>query len=183
LNIWGHSKEFSGLGFFGIQRTKPSSFVRAYWLVLVFSLLLDQASKWVVIQTMMLHQSIPLINGVFHLTYLRNTGAAFSLLAEYDTPWRFVLFVGIASVAFLALTVAAYRERERGLGFLLPLGLISGGAVGNLMDRLFRSGNVVDFIEVSYQSFHWPVFNLADSSVFVGVAWLLLMTLRDSQQK
>jgi len=151
-----------------------------YWMVVAIGLAVDQLTKWIVTQTMDLNQSVPLLGEIVSLTHVRNTGAAFSLLANVDAAWKLYLFAGIAVIAFAAMTVAAFRERERGAAWLLPLGLVSAGSLGNLIDRLTVRA-VIDFIDVSYRSFHFPVFNVADSAVCVGVAWLVLLSWNDGK--
>ena len=180
MNLWGYSKEFDGNRLVsGMHSRKKGvlSGVAWYWIVLAVILTLDMLSKWLVTQTLVLHQSVSLAGSFLRLTYVRNTGAAFSLLADFHSPWRLVLFVTVPVVAFLLLTYLAYREKHHRFRTLCPLGLVSGGALGNLLDRIF-SGTVVDFIDVSIGSFHWPVFNLADSAVVIGVGWLLFSTFR-----
>jgi len=185
MNIWGYSREFKESRIVyggGRRRSSFSGAIRFYWLIFAVTLILDMLSKWIVIQTMVLHQSIPLVGTILKLTYVRNTGAAFSLLAYYNTPWRTALFVGVAVIAIVVLTIIAYREKNRGKMFMLPLGLVCGGALGNLLDRLI-SGTVVDFIDFSYRDFHWPVFNLADSAVVIGVFWLFFITFRNQPKR
>ncbi|MCK5243576.1 signal peptidase II, partial [bacterium] len=139
--------------------------------------ILDIISKWIVTHTMVLYQSIPLLGQILKLTYVRNTGAAFSLLANVDSPWRTAFLIAVKSVAVIVLTIVAYYEQRRDPRLMLPLGLVCAGAMGNLLDRV-TTGTVVDFIEVSYRTFHFPVFNVADSAVVIGVSWLLLITFQ-----
>ncbi len=149
-----------------------------YWFPLLLVLALDQLSKWAVAQNLALFQSVPLLGTVLQLTYIRNPGASFSLLAHSSTaPWRLYFLGGVAVIAVIALTVIAYRDRPRPER-ILPLGLVAGGALGNLVDRL-TAGTVVDFIALSYRSFNFPVFNLADTAVCVGVGWILWLSFFD----
>lgn len=134
---------------------------------------LDQATKAWVMETFRLYESRPVIEGFFHLTYIRNPGAAFGLLAGHGAAFRTPFFVGVTLVALGAIGVAVKRL-SAGRGWTLAaLGLVAGGAVGNLIDRL-RWGEVVDFLDVFWRSHHWPAFNVADSAITVGVALLLL---------
>ncbi len=160
----------------------PPEGVRArllyYWLPLAAVLVLDQASKWVVAQGLSPMQNVPLLGTVLQLTYVRNPGAAFSLLAHPSAAaWRLAFLVGVAAVASVVLTVIAHREAPRPER-LVPLGLVAGGALGNLIDRV-TAGTVVDFIEFSWRAFHFPVFNLADSAVCLGVGWILWLSFFD----
>jgi signal peptidase II len=127
----------------------------------------DFGSKWLVARRMWPGESIPVVPGMFHITYVRNAGAAFGLL-QHQTA----VFVAV-TVVVIALIVAYGRQAARGEPLLtLALGLQLGGAVGNLLDRL-RGGSVVDFLDFRV----WPVFNLADSAIVAGgalFAWFLL---------
>ena len=111
---------------------------------------------------------LPIVGDYLRFTYVENRGAAFGLLQDQTV---FFVFVGIVVVGVIA---ASYRYLPRS-GFLvhLALGLQLGGAVGNLIDRV-RQGYVVDFVDFGYRSNWWPVFNLADSAIVVGVALLAL---------
>jgi signal peptidase II len=133
---------------------------------------LDQVTKAVVQRTMHLHESIPIIQGLFSLTYIRNPGAAFGLFAEQGNGLRIAFFATISVVAvfFLgALFVKTPKEARLGR---LAIAMVMGGAIGNLTDRL-RYGEVVDFLDFYIRSYHWPAFNVADSSISVGVALLI----------
>ncbi len=151
-----------------------------YWVTALLVLILDWVSKWVVVHTMRPMQSIQLIGDYVEFTFLRNSGAAFSLLANSHVSWR-LFFIGIAIVTIIVLSVLAYREKQAGIIFLLPLGLICGGAAGNMWDRI-TVGTVVDFIEVGIKAHRFPVFNIADSAVCIGVSWLILVNFRKSSE-
>jgi signal peptidase II len=146
------------------------------WAGLV--LLLDQLSKWWVVKAFALHESRPLIPGFFSLTYITNTGAAFGMLAGEQSLGRQLFFAAVAVVALVVL-VLAYREyRDRGPLYPGAIGLVGGGALGNLVDRL-RLGHVIDFLDVYYRQYHWPAFNVADSAITIGVALFILAGFRD----
>ena len=139
-------------------------------LVLVAGTLvaLDQLTKAVVLARMTLHESIVVIPGFFNLTRVHNPGGAFGFLAGDSGPWRHWLFLGAALLA-LILILYFYHQTPKNKPWLrLALGLISGGAVGNLIDRV-RFGEVVDFLDFYLGQLHWPAFNIADSGVTVGV--------------
>jgi signal peptidase II len=181
MKPWGYSQEFDG----DRPAVRPIPVHKRVWGraglyygILVLVLLLDRFSKWLITQTLDLNHSLSLLEPFLRLTYVRNSGAAFSLLAGFNSPWRLVLFVTVAFIAFVVLTVVAHREQARGWSLLMPLALVSGGALGNMVDRIFLSGQVIDFIDVSYRAYHFPVFNVADSAVCVGVCWLLIHTFR-----
>lgn len=134
--------------------------------------LLDQVTKQVIIETVPLHADIRVIPGFFSLTHLYNPGGAFGIFAGSQSMWRHWLFL-IATVAALGLLFYFYRQTPKSYRMLrFGLGLITGGAVGNLIDRL-RFGEVVDFLLFYVGRFSWPAFNVADSAVSVGVAVFL----------
>jgi signal peptidase II len=141
---------------------------------------LDQATKAVVEHTMRLYQSIPLLP-FFSLTYVRNTGAAFGILGQLSPALRLPLFLGVTIAAMGALVSYLRQVRADETGIAVALGGIVGGAVGNLICRL-RYGEVVDFLHLHYAGFDWPMFNVADSAITVGVAVLLVHSLRSAPQ-
>lgn len=133
----------------------------------------DQVTKYWIVQSMRLHESIPIIPNLFSLTYIRNPGAAFGLLAGSSNAFRMVFF-GLTSLFALALLgTILYRLPEKDwVGQVSIVGIL-GGAIGNLIDRL-RFGEVIDFLDVYVESYHWPAFNVADSAITVGVLCLIV---------
>lgn len=122
----------------------------------------DQVSKAIIMKTMALGQSTPIISNVFHLTYIHNPGAAFSLLAG-----RTSIFIAVSLAVIAGIFIYQYRFGKK-LGLMpISLGLIAGGSAGNLLDRI-KLGQVVDFLDFRI----WPVFNLADSAIVVGAILL-----------
>jgi signal peptidase II len=114
---------------------------------------------------------VPVVGDFLRLTYVENRGAAFGLLQDQTA---FFVFVGVLVIGVIA---ASYRYLPRsGFRLHLALGLQLGGAIGNLIDRV-RQGYVVDFIDFGYHSNWWPVFNVADSAIVIGVALLALNAL------
>ncbi|WP_100487611.1 signal peptidase II [Sporolactobacillus pectinivorans] len=147
-----------------------------YYLVALAVLLLDQLSKWMVIRNMNVGESISIIPNVFYLTSLRNTGAAWNILEG-----QFVFFFIITAVV---LSVVIYYMQKVGRKQPLlgtALAFIIGGTLGNFSDRLFR-GEVVDFIHVYIVHYNYPVFNLADSSLFIGVLLLIIYLIIDGRK-
>lgn len=139
-------------------------------------LVLDQATKAAIERTMALHETIPLLP-FFSLTYVRNTGAAFGLMAGLPAWLRLPLFL-VATVAAVGALVSYLRQLRADEPWLAgALGGILGGAAGNLVCRV-RYGEVVDFLHVHYRAFDWPMFNVADSAISVGVVLVLLHSLR-----
>ena len=136
--------------------------------LLVFIVLLDQLSKLIVDRTMPLNHSIPVIENLFSLTYIRNTGAAFGILAGSVAGFRlpFLLLFSLLAIAFIGMMLRRLPESEKGL--ITALTFILGGAIGNLVDRVVY-GEVIDFLDFYWSRFHWPAFNFADSFITVGV--------------
>ena len=142
------------------------------WLSLsAITLILDQASKLAVDGNMALFDSIPLLPS-FNLTYVHNTGAAFSFLAQAG-GWQRWLFAGLALIVSGIITTWLLRLEKHETLMATALSLILGGAIGNLIDRV-AYGYVIDFLDVYYQQWHWPAFNIADSAICIGVALMLL---------
>ncbi|MSP27401.1 MAG: lipoprotein signal peptidase [Methylococcales bacterium] len=139
------------------------------WLSLL-AVVLDQASKLMVDGSMQLYQSIPILP-FFKITYLRNTGAAFSFLSEAG-GWQRWFFAGLALVISVIIAVWLSRLQKHETLLAIALSLILGGAIGNLIDRL-AYGYVLDFLDVYYGTWHWPAFNIADSAITLGVVLML----------
>lgn len=149
-----------------------STYVRLFFLVAISVWLLDQATKVLAVERLDGHDPITLIPDVFELTFTRNGGAAFSM----GTGMTAVLSVVAIAVCVFVLR-AASKLRDR--GWALGLGLLLGGALGNVTDRLFRSpapfrGHVVDFLHIS----HWPVFNVADIALTFAALTIVWRTWR-----
>ena len=140
-------------------------FVLIQLAMLIF--VIDQFSKFLVRDQLLLRESFP-ATGFFRFTHTFNTGSAFGIFRDQNTPLILVSFVGIAILIWI------YRSQRVPTGLLrLSLGLQIGGAVGNLLDRL-RLGHVTDFVDVGA----WPVFNVADASIITGLvilAWIFLV--------
>jgi len=151
--------------------------MRLFWFVLLIVLIVfcDQASKLWLARHFSLYESWPVIPGFLSLTYLTNTGAAFGLLAGHPAWWRQVFFVGVTVAALVVIVVMHHRLRKRSGLYTLGFGLIAGGALGNLIDRI-RLGSVVDFLDVYVGSHHWPAFNVADSAISTGVCLVLIFS-------
>lgn len=148
------------------------------WLLLGLTIgftLVDQASKWLAQSHLGLKDPFAIIPGVFQLTLAYNTGAAFSLLRNQPQ-----LLTGLTALLFLALLAYGFSRRQYLKGELVATALVLGGALGNLLDRLMW-GHVIDYFDVV--AIHYPIFNVADSFIFCGVAilaWLQLTHQPDS---
>lgn len=149
------------------------------WLA-VLSLGLDQATKLTIDAKFQLYESIAIIPSFFNLTYVHNTGAAFSFLSEAG-GWQRWFFAALAIIMSTIMTIWLTRLKENETLLAVSLSLILGGAMGNLIDRLFY-GYVIDFLDVYYGTYHWPAFNIADSAITIGVALMLIDSFR-SQEK
>ena len=152
-----------------------------YFLVALVIFVLDRAAKILVEAYLPLHQSLTIIPGFFDLAHTRNTGVAFGFLANSDSPWMPRVLTLISSLALLTILVFSLRNSSKNWKLQLGLMLVLGGAGGNLCDRLLY-GYVIDFIEAYYRSYHWPTFNVADSSISIGIGLLLLETLTHRPQ-
>jgi len=149
-----------------------------FYLVALAVIVLDQVSKLAIIRTLRLGQGFPVISGFFDIVFVLNPGAAFGFLASLSERVRNPLFILISVTAVILIVFyhARYLHARRRVS--LALGLILGGAVGNLVDRL-HYGMVVDFLDVHVGPYHWPAFNLADSAISVGVGLMILDMLLD----
>lgn len=142
------------------------------WLALAAGVVaLDQLTKWWVSTSLAVYESIPILP-FFNLVHVHNTGAAFSFLAQAG-GWQRWLFTGLALLISVVIVAWLIRLSPRQRLQALGLALILGGALGNAWDRL-TLGYVVDFLDVYYQTWHWPAFNVADSAITVGVATLIV---------
>ena len=139
---------------------------------------LDQITKAIALERLPLGVPVTVIDGWLALTLVLNPGLAFGLLGSVPPGWRWVV-AALSLVALAVLARVALRVLPAG-GWTgrLAIGLIFGGAVGNLVDRA-RFGAVVDFVDVYWRGWHWPAFNVADSAITVGVALLALRLLND----
>ena len=156
--------------------------VRSRWRLLGWVaglvLVLDQATKLHVHNTFALYESRPLVENFFALTYIRNSGSAFGLLARYDPAVLRIFFPAVTVLAVVALLWYLSRLPASQPLTLWGVCLVIGGAVGNGIDR-FRIGQVIDFLDVHwYDVYHWPAFNVADSAICVGVGLLVLDAFR-----
>jgi signal peptidase II len=143
--------------------------------VAVVVVIVDQLTKLWIMTSFALHEQLTIIPGFFNLVYVTNTGAAFGFLAGSKNLLRQAFFVAVAILALVVIVFAYTHLKRQGKIFVYALGLIAGGAVGNLIDRL-RFGSVVDFLDFYIGSYHWPAFNAADSAITTGVGLFLLGT-------
>jgi len=140
-------------------------------------IVLDQFTKLLVLQFMPLYSAIEVIPGFFNLVHVRNTGGAFSIFAGADSVWRQSLFIGLTLFVVVILLFAYGKVRPEDRWTRTAYALITGGALGNLVDRL-RFGEVVDFLDCFVGAYHWPAFNVADSAITAGALMLAISLLR-----
>ena len=144
-----------------------------------FALLLpaDWASKLWVVQNLSYAERVPVIEGVFYISHVRNPGAAFGILADSPEPFRKYFFIFVTIVAGLFVFSFLRNLPAQDIRSALALSLVFSGAVGNFIDRLFR-GEVVDFLLVILPGgYSWPDFNFADTFIVVGTGVLLFELL------
>lgn len=142
--------------------------------IILLVLLLDQLTKFFIVRRFYLGESVPVIKNIFHITYITNTGTAFGMFQGYGS----ILLI-FAVIAIIIISILVFTQKTYSLTHSLAFSLILGGAVGNLIDRLFR-GSIVDFIDVNlhfWPANPWPIFNIADSAVTVGISILLLSSI------
>lgn len=161
-----------------------------------FVLLLDQITKIWVDHSLGIGQSFVVISDYFDLVHYRNPGAAFGMFAAWASPWREVFFYCVSTAALVFLVYYFIKTPFSEKGILIALSMILGGALGNLIDRIFR-GNVVDFLLLHWQNkvvrfsmlgkFYtidliWPAFNIADMAISVGVCLLIIGTIKSNRE-
>ena len=156
------------------QDRKTRRFI-AWMVVAMFVVAADQATKWAIVEWVELYGKVP-INSFVNLTHQQNSGAAFSFLAG-ASGWQRWFFVVLATLVSAVIAVWLWRIRREGpLVLMAGLSLVLGGAIGNLIDRA-RLGYVTDFIQVWFGNWAFPSFNVADSAISVGAAFLIIDAL------
>lgn len=143
-----------------------------YLFVSLAILVLDQWTKWLVLKNMHFAESIPVIDGFFYITSHRNRGAAFGILQNQQ--WLFII-ITLFVIGFILYYL--WKGKEEHLLMPVALSLVLGGAVGNLIDRV-RFQEVVDFIHFQFGSYTFPLFNIADSAIVIGVILLMIFILK-----
>lgn len=148
------------------------------WLMIIAGIIfLDQISKWLTVINLDFGETFPLIDGVFHFTYARNTGAAFSIFSAPDQRW---IFMSISTVAILALAVYLWFNRKGSKLICVALSFIIGGGIGNMIDRCILK-YVIDMLD--FRLINFAIFNVADSFVCVGVGLFALAVIREEIQE
>ncbi|HRX70344.1 MAG: lipoprotein signal peptidase [Candidatus Competibacteraceae bacterium] len=143
------------------------------WLSLLV-IVLDQATKYLAETLLVMHQPVPVIP-FFNLMLTYNTGAAFSFLADAG-GWQRWFFLGLGMLVSIGLVIWLTRLKPQEKWLAVALALILGGAIGNLIDRAWL-GQVIDFIQIYYDRWYWPAFNIADSAITAGAVLLIVESL------
>lgn len=141
-----------------------------FWLWIAGLLVVDQVTKYLVVSSLGLGQSYPLIDGVFRLTYVQNDGAAFSILQ--GQRWFFVV---ITLIALVMMVFVRYKYYKQDKWMTLALAVLAAGALGNLIDR-FLYGYVVDFFD--FYLINFAVFNVADCCIVVSLVFITIMVIK-----
>lgn len=149
-----------------------------YYLIAFVLFLIDQGTKYLIAKRLELYEQIPVIGDFFLITSSRNRGAAFGILQ--DQLWFFIVVTLVVVAGIVWYMQKVLKEGRK----LLPtaLALVLGGALGNFIDRLLM-GEVVDFLQFNFGSYTFPIFNIADSCIVIGVALIILDTLLDGRRE
>ncbi|MES9875364.1 MAG: signal peptidase II [Candidatus Sedimenticola sp. 6PFRAG7] len=153
--------------------------LRWLWLSVII-VGLDQISKQLVESSLMVYETVPLVP-FFNLTLAYNEGAAFSFLSDQG-GWQRWFFSALALIVSIIMVFWMKRLQQSEWPIAISLSLIVGGAIGNLIDRVLF-GHVIDFLDIYYQQWHWPAFNIADSAIFIGVIFMLFDAFRGEKEK
>ena len=149
-------------------------------IVAIPLIVLDQATKLIIVRTMALHSSIPVIPDFFDIVHARNQGAAFGVLRDNSIRLPFLIGVSLLAVIVIAIFFRKLRPDQKLSAW--GLSLVLSGALGNLIDRV-RLGEVVDFLNVHWYEHYWPAFNVADSAICIGVGLLVVDMLLEERRK
>jgi len=145
--------------------------------------ILDLLTKYQVAAALRPGQYIEVIPGFFRISHLLNSGVAFGLFADHTSAWKPYILAAMAVVAVVVIVIYSLRMPPERKFLQAALAMITGGILGNFIDRIVQ-GSVVDFIELHIQNrFYWPTFNLADSAITVGIVMLLIDTIRHPDQE
>ena len=144
-----------------------------YLLLIAAVVVLDQLTKAIVVRSIGLHDYVAIVDGLLSLSHVRNHGAAFGLLSDWNLPYQSLVLSALSLLALVAIAAYFVHLPARARLPRLALALVLGGAFGNVIDRL-RLGYVVDFVHVYWRDYQWPDFNAADSAITIGVALLVI---------
>ncbi len=142
--------------------------------ILVF--VADQASKWMVIRRVHAHAVVSVIPGFFNITNSKNSGAVFGMFSDSAASWKTPLLIGVSLVLLVLVVGLVARTPNLKWASRIGLAMVLGGALANLLDRI-RFGEVEDFLDFYYRSYHWYTFNVADAAIVVGTGFFILELL------
>jgi signal peptidase II len=152
-----------------------------FYVLTLAVLALDHATKWLARNRLDPESAIELIPGYLRISYVSNTGVAFGLFRDLDSPWKPYVLAAMAIVAVIVILVYSFRMPSSRLLLQCSLAVIMGGILGNFVDRILQ-GYVVDFIEFHIKdAFYWPTFNVADSGITVGIGLLLIDAVKNPE--
>ncbi len=150
-----------------------------YYLITLLILILDQVTKWIVRENLINGPAVNLITGYLSFGYESNTGVAFGLFNNIESAWKPYLLAAMAIIAVIVIFIYGRRVPADRKLLQCALAVTMGGILGNFVDRILH-GYVIDFIEFHIQeTFYWPTFNVADSSISIGIALLLIDTVKN----
>lgn len=150
--------------------------MHVYYLIALFLILLDQWSKWFIVKHMNIGESIPIIDSFFHITSHRNEGAAWGILQG-----QMLFFYIVTAVVVVGIIYYLHTEGKKSMLLRVALSFILGGAIGNFIDRLYRK-EVVDFLDFNIFGYNYPIFNIADTVLVIGVGLLIIATLKEEKR-
>ncbi len=145
-----------------------------FFLLVLVMMALDQLSKFIVLKVIPLYTHVRVIPGFFDLTHVRNRGAIFGFFAQSGNRLIHYLLLAASLAALGMIIYYFFKTSSRDTLLKFSLSLVLAGALGNLLDRIFR-GYVIDFLDVYIKNRHWPTFNVADSCISVGAFFLILV--------
>lgn len=148
-----------------------------YYIIAAIIIIVDQITKWVVVKNMELYEQITIVKDFFYFTSHRNKGAAWGILEG-----KMIFFYIVTTIVVIGVIYYMQKYARNDKLLAISLSFVLGGAIGNFIDRLFR-GEVVDFLDFIIFGYDFPIFNVADSSLVVGVTLILIATFIDEKQK
>lgn len=144
---------------------------------------IDQLTKMYITMNFRLHESVPVIRDIFHITYVRNTGAAFGIFRDAHVMFRTIFFLSLPPIAMLVIFFILKASPDKDTIQNMALSMVFAGALGNYIDRV-RFQYVIDFLDFHYkQVWSYPAFNVADISIVCGVILLFYFMVQEELQK
>ncbi len=147
-----------------------------YYIIALIVIIFDQITKWLIVEKMNVYDSIVIINNFFNITSHRNKGVAWGILQD-----QMVFFYIITLVVVIGIIYYMQKHGKQSSLLAIGLSLLLGGAIGNFIDRLYRK-EVVDFLDFQIFNYNYPIFNIADSALVIGVGLLIIYTILDERK-